>query len=1544
MAIRPRPRPHSPPSPSLLSSTSLHDALSLATIAFAPWLQPDRIKPIPRELRTVANTLDRLRAALSSSAAATSSSPGAPPLFDRVTASEAKTALIELRDIATRARAASATRPRIRLDWRNRRHTPRLFFHHTPSAAAASNSPHRSIFVSSPSSNPTIGQNHPSSSSHHYPLHHHHYHNQHVPLDLPFPTDDRKRVEAVAHRLDTLIQVALWKARHTLGEQEQTRVYRTTSCVPIANAVTAGRLAHRRGNNPYLRPRLGRTGRVFSNGDVPLPEDSAGSSSNPYHPYTHINAAAPSSPTVSQSPFSSSLSRRSPPWEFSLIESPITPLRSRSLQLVEDGQIVLAMWRGHRVSVRIMRDDERRFRMEADYLYSLGQCPNIPTLLGAHWEHTPSRKKQKQKHNAQKNVDVGYLVMEASNGISLDKLVRQSKISDTVTKIRLLERVIATLVFAQKLNPLLTHQDLHPGNILLIPSHSPISTPTTPNESIHMTNSFHANASSSPSPFHDPAPIFAAASTPNGHANFGQTQTHGQRTPFGVTMADSTTTTTTDASLQKTQSHSTIPDACTTIAEPALSMHLADLQGATDIQGAKPHVQSAGASSSVPTIPKSEENPLSVMERVALHNNIDSVSQLERERLRNNHSPRAAGKPEPLELDVDDGPAIMSGSDRPSPMPVLHPDADSSASISTSPESPEQPASPRSPTIGGVTTSTSTIATATTISPPARTVSQISMDDEQRDNVNMSMNASNMAAFTVKVMDFASVLESEGGRKQSSWEKYDIWAGYCPPEKVTRAMRQKLQARRDKQRERQSRNTQIKKVSKHDVNGHLNLPDSANTRVSKRGAGNIQPQYQRDRQQQQHRERSKTDVTDERTTFGPDILKSKPRSILTSKSKKPGILSTENDGATSTHDSANENDVSLESTTAQQDHDDVYIVTTRSSSTSHRQAPDSETYALFGDDHDHLGNHPGLGIDPDDERGPIEPEMANPGQHLRNWDNPALATNKTNHTNNNHVDHNFQYHHRQRHPSHRNAADNKLSRTRTHRLVGAALEDIRDRRPSWRASGDGRRSKRLSNLEGKDLERQKLEYYNGKSRIDVWSIGWLLYYMCTGQHPPRDSWTRKASLSERDMRDVPLECRDIVRMCVEPNILRRASLRDVKRLIDSKLQRLMFVKGVSLLECNREEAFLLLDKAVGIQSSVDFDQSHGKGQYLGGGTSGTGTGSSSRQQPSEDDQWLGHQRRDVKETAVGLNSKIRTALGCLPLVVVRRVEWEAAGRFFKMSDLEMQEIRRALVKGKWSKADVSGEGDAVRYLESHAKEGVSSAQSALGWIYRWGACGVKKDVKFAMELWQQAVESGSDAEACNGLGLVYHHGRDDIPVDGKKGRKYYEMAVEQGYTAAGVNLGVMLHDGAGDVKADGKMARRLYEMACRDGDSIAANNLGLLLQHGAPGVEVDTVSARAAYEAAIVRKERHHACRNLAELLWEGADGVRRERFLALDYFAMAINRGDACSRAVAISRLRRVVGNALEEDVGQTNKDDDDVKVVERAQQLLREVEALYC
>lgn len=1100
--------------------------------------------------------------------------------------------------------------------------------------------------------------------------------------------DEKRRLDVVANRVNTLVQVASWKRRDVLPDGSE--LVSTSSAYKRRGRIALGRNRAIGG--------MGRRGRVMSN-DVGMRVDSwnAEDRSTKAESLDRRDAISSSESDIPDRP-----------WEFSLIESPITPLRTRDLLSVPDGHVVMAMWRNSRVSVKIIRRDRSRFFKEADYLFSIGQSPNIPSLLGGYWEEAVKVKGKGGRKEEDGNV--GYLITEVTNGVSLDKIVRDGKLKDIVSQIRILDRVVAALIFSQRQNPVITHQDLHPGNILLVPVTS--QRMTSPDVSAVLSDTNHLHPSSDSSATTENSMPVVSQST------FGEIST-GAEAEFSIR---------TDGS-EVDKRHGS-----TTLSSPGGIAH-----GTTIPKGM---VRDRSGGEQRPQIPKVDE----VTEALARLQGTQQENRSEAGDVGNNSDRKTS-------LPAGDINSRLRGKSR-IRMPAASPFASSSVTRTAE-----------------TTASASVASMDILVANPRNNQSSLPV-----------VSNSSISSFVVKVMDFADADEVEGKRRKSSWEKNDHLSGYCAPEKATPQMWRKMQERRDKEREREFARER----------GLI-------TRATPSGRSSPRP-------------------------------KSRRRS---------------NNGATTGYGGA----------------------TARPGDTNaHRRQFDSETYALFGDDN--LVSLPeadefSLGIDepasPPDRSG-RHAVARGPGARPEPRERPR---------------HNY--------------------------------ADVANRLYTGQAGGeDDPRPLRPSTSDVSEITKEDVKLRT--SKIDVWSIGWLLYYMCTSKHPPRDSWARHSGLTPRELADVPEDCRGIIRMCVELNVEQRASIRDVKRHIDSILQSLMFAKGLALLDSERDAAFVLLDKAVGIKSS----RTRGNAAVRAASAMGMpttdgepGTTISNAAATSLEDSVVSE--ASGQYTALGLNPKTQKALSALPLVVVRRVEWEAAARYLRRSNAEIGRLRSALVNEKWNKSDVRSGRSAAEYLQKRSEEGVASAQSALGWVYRWGAGGWKKDVREALNQWEMAAKHG-DPEACNGLGLLYHHGREDIPVNGEHAKRYYQIAVDQGYPAAAVNLGVMLHDGAAGVAPDGVAARGLYEMASRHGDAIAANNLGLLLQHGAPGVERDAAGAVKAYETAIYRNERHHACRNLAELLWDGADGVLRQRANAVEYFAHAIARGDASSRAVACMKLRKVL------------------------------------
>jgi TPR repeat protein/serine/threonine protein kinase len=428
------------------------------------------------------------------------------------------------------------------------------------------------------------------------------------------------------------------------------------------------------------------------------------------------------------------------------------------------------------------------------------------------------------------------------------------------------------------------------------------------------------------------------------------------------------------------------------------------------------------------------------------------------------------------------------------------------------------------------------------------------------------------------------------------------------------------------------------------------------------------------------------------------------------------------------------------------------------------------------------------------------------------------------------------------------------------------------------------------------------------SKDDVWSVGWLLYFMTTGRHPPdfdaMFSYSDQDALSSQiktDMKNVRRELQQIVLRSTVYEAEKRATLRDVKQMIDEVFDGILFAKGLALLkESMLNEGIALLDMAVGLKASRDSDFQDRRNTAQRAVDVDIVSGIASQELERSD-------RSANMKVAAGLNLETRTGLSLLPHFVVRRVEWERAAREHHCTDAELAIIRRTLSNHAWSKADVRHGQAAIDYLafcDQRTKGLNASAKSAAAWIYRWGVGNVPVDVPRAMQLWSAAVEMG-EAEAANGLGLIYHHGRPGIDVDWHAAQSYYELAVGWGCASAAVNLGVLHHNGEANFPADGVAAERFYSIGSALGDPIAANNIGVLYQCGCTGVEPDVAKAVQGYTLAISRGERNHAHRNLGDLFWNGAGAVPKNRTAAIHHWIVAMREGDSSSQMVAALKLK---------------------------------------
>lgn len=1139
-------------------------------------------------------------------------------------------------------------------------------------------------------------------------------------------------------------------------------------------------------------------------------------------------------------------------WEFSLVKSPITPLSARDMDREPHGAIVPALWRGVRVSVRVLRRDRDRFYTEGDYLFRLGDSPSVPKLLGGHWQSSSAKAS---------DADVGYLVLEIVQGASLDKLVRQQRLAATLNQLRVLDRIVTALIHAQTVVPALSHQDLHPGNIFLVPTSasSPLSCTLTPPPADAATSSAPQSCAQSPtvtpksSPPPPPPPAVSLVD---------------EQGDMGADVASATDSNSID-----------VDDA------PVLDESTAALDGA------------------------SEEDDMGVNGEPGSPVRSDTTLDA---RVRRAASTAAARG------DVALARGMLS-------MHSMQCRMRAASNISNLPSASTLSQRAAAALLG---------ATTSTKQPPRGA-------------------ARSQPAYLVKVLDFPPSTEAQARRQRTSWANSQI-AGYCAPELATPRMwrragehRQRSQisalrsasvdgtAAADRRRSSSSSNTTSSAI----VNTPT-VPRTALATVARPASPRILP-----RSYSYPRKRIAPIDSADGVMFADEDAFNRPPSNV-----DPLAATQHPFGRVQSLDSAHITPVSNDRHAAvPRKMQTVHAGGGERASSATRVQAAAPGGAAASGDRARVAIY-GSGSHGDDD------DVAKIGKRERRGHDEAKL--------------------RRIGREEAKGIGNIYRRISAHHDRLAAVAE----KAQPQQHNDVNKTQLTGNILGTVLGRpnRSFDSTNGAlaiaqeasaemrmgviGKVDVWSLGWLLYYMATGEHPPSDCWSRMHPLDGIEMSALAPQIADIVRVCVVHDANKRTTLPDLKRRLEGHMRQSLFMKGLALLDASPRHAFHLLDKVVGIKvSRSSGDSSLGSntalindsaiGADFGDGTDDavevdaalqrranvqqqrTERGGAAREKRPRSALPFGRiassfsESRDVRASsqqqqrpcarhgggtderagAVGLNNRTKVALSTLPLVIVRRVEWEFAARKYECTSSDLLKLRRALICGRWTKSEVYDGELAIAYLRRRCAQGVSSAQSALGWVYRWGAGGATKEVSRAMRLWEAAMES-NDPEAANGLGLIYHHGRRDVGVDGRRAQRFYEIAVEQGYPAAAVNLGVMLHDGAAGLQMDGLSAKALYELACENGDAIAANNLGLLLQHGAPGVMKDEAAAVRAYELAVVRGERNHARRNLGELLWDGASTVERNIAQAIEQLALAIDEGDTPSRAAAQNKLRALI------------------------------------
>lgn len=164
---------------------------------------------------------------------------------------------------------------------------------------------------------------------------------------------------------------------------------------------------------------------------------------------------------------------------------------------------------------------------------------------------------------------------------------------------------------------------------------------------------------------------------------------------------------------------------------------------------------------------------------------------------------------------------------------------------------------------------------------------------------------------------------------------------------------------------------------------------------------------------------------------------------------------------------------------------------------------------------------------------------------------------------------------------------------------------------------------------------------------------------------------------------------------------------------------------------------------------------------------------------------------------------------------------ESFGRALELSDAPGHTLQRGMLF-----AETGRQAEAVADFQYAAELGDRYAQQRLGWGYRMGDYGLRKNPAEALKWFRRVAEWG-DNYAQHMVGDLLHEGAAGKP-DSAEAAKWYRLAAEDGYAPAQGNLGALYWNGIG-VAQDRWAAMRWWSKAAAQGDANAQRNIDHLL-------------------------------------------------------------------------------------------------------------------
>lgn len=137
------------------------------------------------------------------------------------------------------------------------------------------------------------------------------------------------------------------------------------------------------------------------------------------------------------------------------------------------------------------------------------------------------------------------------------------------------------------------------------------------------------------------------------------------------------------------------------------------------------------------------------------------------------------------------------------------------------------------------------------------------------------------------------------------------------------------------------------------------------------------------------------------------------------------------------------------------------------------------------------------------------------------------------------------------------------------------------------------------------------------------------------------------------------------------------------------------------------------------------------------------------------------------------------------------------------------------------------DGEAMRWLELAAKQGLAPAQFRLGAFYEKGIA-VKRDLAVAHDLYAAAAAKGN-GKAMHNLAVLYAEGING-PADYRTAAQWFRKAADRGITDSQYNLAILYARGVG-VPQSYTESYKWFALAASKGDSDAAKKRDEVAAH-----------------------------------------------------------------------------------------------------------------